>query len=97
LANVLIQSGLSADFVKDAAQLLIMRFIPLNPSDLENWMSDPEEWFSTEDKEQEQWEYEIRVCCFSAMIFFESNQVRVALKDCWYNSATNTQTPLFPC
>ena len=63
-ARALTHPGLSADFVKDAAQLLVMRFIPLNPSDLENWMSDPEEWVSTEDKEQEQWEYEIRVRCY---------------------------------
>ncbi len=37
------------------------RFIPLNPSDLEEWMADPEEWVNAEEKENEQWEYELRV------------------------------------
>lgn len=29
--------------------------------DLEGWMEDPEEWVNLEDKENEQWEYELRV------------------------------------
>lgn len=33
----------------------------LNASDLENWLSDPEDWVHSEDKESDQWEYEIRV------------------------------------
>lgn len=33
----------------------------LNTSDLENWLSDPEDWVHAEDKENDQWEYEIRV------------------------------------
>jgi hypothetical protein len=52
---------LSQQFVEDAVKLLVTRFIPLNPADLENWMSDPEEWVNFEDKENEQWEYELRV------------------------------------
>ena len=35
--------------------------MPLNASDLESWMSDPEQWVQAEDKENDQWEYEIRV------------------------------------
>ncbi len=35
--------------------------MPLNPSDLENWLADPEEWLNLEDKENDQWEFEIRV------------------------------------
>ena len=58
---------LSEEFVKNAVQLLITRFMPLNPSDLELWIADPEEWVNTEDKENDLWEYEIRVrllyCC----------------------------------
>lgn len=37
----------------------MIRFIPLNPSDLKGWMADPEEWVNEE--ENEQWEYELRV------------------------------------
>ena len=47
--------------MEDAVKLLVTRFIPLNPSDLEEWMSDPEEWVNAEEKENDQWEYELRV------------------------------------
>jgi len=53
--------------VENAVRLLINRFMSLNPSDLESWMADPEEWVNLEDKENDQWEYEIRVC---PVIFF---------------------------
>ncbi|KAI0650678.1 ARM repeat-containing protein [Trametes meyenii] len=53
---------LSKDFVEDAVKILVTRFIPLNPSDLEGWMEDPEEWVNTEEKENDQWEYELRPC-----------------------------------
>jgi hypothetical protein len=53
--------ALSEEFVKNAVQLLITRFMPLNPRDLEQWMADPEEWVNNEDKENDLWEYEIRV------------------------------------
>ena len=56
---------LSRDFVENAVSLLITRFMSLNPSDLENWMADPEEWLNLEDRENDQWEYEIRVCFFT--------------------------------
>ncbi|KAG5650759.1 hypothetical protein H0H81_011150 [Sphagnurus paluster] len=36
--------------------------MPLNPSDLENWSNDPEEWVNVEDKDNDLWEYEIRPC-----------------------------------
>lgn len=58
---------LSRDFVENAVRLLITRFMSLNPSDLENWMADPEEWLNLEDRENDQWEYEIRACF---VIFF---------------------------
>ncbi|KAM5532278.1 hypothetical protein V8D89_014036 [Ganoderma adspersum] len=45
-----------------AVKILVTRFIPLNPSDLEEWMADPEEWVNAEEKENEQWEYELRPC-----------------------------------
>ncbi|KAI0638247.1 ARM repeat-containing protein [Trametes polyzona] len=53
---------LSKEFVEDAVKILVTRFIPLNPSDLEGWMEDPEEWVNSEEKENDQWEYEIRPC-----------------------------------
>ncbi|KAI0832484.1 ARM repeat-containing protein [Trametes gibbosa] len=53
---------LSKEFVEDAIKILVTRFIPLNPSDLEGWMEDPEEWVNAEEKENDQWEYEIRPC-----------------------------------
>lgn len=42
-------------------QLLVTRFIPLNPSDLEEWVSDPEGWVNLEEQDNEQWVFEIRV------------------------------------
>lgn len=53
--------ALSQEFVENAVQLLVTRFMPLNPTDLENWVADPEEWVNLEDKENDQWEFEIRV------------------------------------
>ncbi|KAF8663451.1 hypothetical protein AX16_001021 [Volvariella volvacea WC 439] len=54
--------SLSQEFVQNALQILITRFMPLNPKDLESWMADPEEWVNIEDKENDLWEYEIRPC-----------------------------------
>jgi hypothetical protein len=54
-------SALSKEFVENAVGLLVTRFMPLNPSDLDGWVADPEEWVNIEDKENEQWEFEIRV------------------------------------
>ncbi|KAG8218630.1 ARM repeat-containing protein [Butyriboletus roseoflavus] len=56
------KTTLSQEFVEDSVRLLVTRFIPLNPSDLEDWMADPEEWVNEEDKENEHWEYELRPC-----------------------------------
>jgi hypothetical protein len=53
--------ALPQDFVENAVRLLVTRFIPLKPSDLESWMSDPEEWVNLEDRENELWEFELRV------------------------------------
>ncbi|KAI0722911.1 ARM repeat-containing protein [Earliella scabrosa] len=53
---------LTKEFVEDAVKILVTRFIPLNPTDLEEWMADPEEWVNAEEKENDQWEYELRPC-----------------------------------
>ncbi|CAL1700530.1 unnamed protein product [Somion occarium] len=49
-------------FVEEAVKLLVTRFIPLNPADLEGWMADPEEWVNVEESENDHWEYELRPC-----------------------------------
>ena len=54
-------TALSREFVEEAVTLIVTRFLPLNANDLENWVNDPEEWFTTEETENEQWEYELRV------------------------------------
>ena len=53
--------ALSQDFVETAVTFLVTRFMPLNPKDLEGWMANPEEWVNAEDKDDEQWQFEIRV------------------------------------
>lgn len=45
----------------NAVKTIVSRLIPLNVQDLQAWSADPEEWVNTEDKENDQWEYEIRV------------------------------------
>lgn len=47
--------------MENAVTFLVTRFMPLNPKDLEGWMINPEEWVNTEDKDDEQWQFEIRV------------------------------------
>lgn len=58
---------LSQTFVEDAVKLLVTRFIPLDPSDLEEWMSDPEEWVNVEEHDNDQWEYALRVSIISCI------------------------------
>ncbi|KAG8986375.1 hypothetical protein FRB90_004049 [Tulasnella sp. 427] len=53
---------LSQSMVTDAVSLLITRYIPLKPSDLERWEVDPEEFLNAEDKENDQWEFDVRPC-----------------------------------
>ena len=45
-----------------AVTLIITRFLPLKPADLEKWEADPEEWVLEESKDYEAWEFDIRVC-----------------------------------
>lgn len=61
---------LSKEFVESSVRLLVSRFLPLSASDLENWLSDPENWVNLEDKESDQWEYEIRVQFPSLLSFY---------------------------
>ena len=67
---------LSREFVEGAVRLLVTRFIPLTPKDLEMWEMDVEEWMNQEENEDEQWEYGLRVCmpsitcCFQLIISY---------------------------
>lgn len=47
--------------MEDAVRLLVTRFIPLDPADLEEWMTDPEEWVNMEERDNDLWEFELRV------------------------------------
>ena len=65
-----LRAVLSRDFVEGAVRLLVTRFIPLTPKDLERWEMDVEEWMNQEENEDEQWEYELRVCALSLYTIF---------------------------
>ncbi|KAF9268117.1 ARM repeat-containing protein [Marasmius fiardii PR-910] len=56
------RNTLSRQFVEDAVQLIVTRFLPLNTHDLDSWTADPEEWVVAEETENEQWEFELRAC-----------------------------------
>ncbi|PCH41237.1 ARM repeat-containing protein [Wolfiporia cocos MD-104 SS10] len=64
---------LSKDFVENAVRLLVTRFIPLNPADLEEWMADPEGWVNVEEQDNEQWVFEIRPCAERVLITLANN------------------------
>lgn len=51
----------SPEFVKQFAELLVTRLLPLRQVDLEKWADDPEEYMNEE--EADRWEYELRVSC----------------------------------
>lgn len=71
-----VSPALSQDFVETAVTFLVTRFMPLNPNDLEGWMANPEEWVNTEDKDDEQWQFELRVSLTipAICIFSQSRQ-----------------------
>lgn len=56
--------------MENAVRLLVTRFIPLNPADLEEWMADPEGWVNVEEQDNEQWVFEIRVSLFLCRTHF---------------------------
>ena len=63
---------LSREFVEGAVRLLVTRFIPLTPKDLERWEMDVEEWMNQEENGDEQWEYELRVRVPYLIYYFQS-------------------------
>jgi hypothetical protein len=64
---IMMAIALSLQFVRNAVELLVTRFIPLRKEDLELWSEDPEEWVNLEDKESDQWEFELRVRFISSV------------------------------
>lgn len=53
---------LSQPFVENAVRLIVTRFLPLKGQDLEVWENDPEQWINSDERDEEAWEFEIRVC-----------------------------------
>ncbi|EJD53690.1 ran binding protein 11 [Auricularia subglabra TFB-10046 SS5] len=66
------ESVLSADFVQNAVQLLLTRFLPLTPADLEKWSLDSEEWTNEEEAEAGTWEYDLRPCAERVLVVLSS-------------------------
>ncbi|KAJ7178998.1 armadillo-type protein [Mycena filopes] len=56
------QNVMPSDIVQNAAETLIKQFMPLKEAELNEWMSDPEQWVNDEDTDNEQWIFEIRPC-----------------------------------
>jgi hypothetical protein len=65
--------------VEGAVRLLVTRFIPLTPKDLERWEMDVEEWMNQEENEDEQWEYELRVSLYSLYWLFAADVFCIAV------------------
>ncbi|KAJ7590824.1 armadillo-type protein [Mycena floridula] len=90
-------NSLSQDFVQTAVRLIVTRFLPLNPKDIENWVADPEEWMNLEDKENEHWEYEIRACSERVLVSLAkefTNYVTPLLMDIYKDYAVRPSTDL---
>lgn len=60
-------------------RLLVTRFIPLTPKDLEKWEIDVEEWMNQEENEDEQWEYELRVRVSSLFLLLAADFFCIAV------------------
>lgn len=50
----------TSQFIEKLCDLIINWYLPLKPSDLESWQSEPEEWCNEDF--QSSWEYQIRHC-----------------------------------
>ena len=46
----------------NAALLLITKFVPMRPADLEMWMDDPEQWMNEEESELDEFQLRVRDC-----------------------------------
>ncbi|KAF8308814.1 ARM repeat-containing protein [Clavulina sp. PMI_390] len=61
---------LNEEFVTQAVTLIVTRFLPLKPMDLEKWEADPEEWVLGETKDYDSWEFDIRICAERVLMTF---------------------------
>ncbi|KAI0796611.1 ARM repeat-containing protein [Abortiporus biennis] len=88
---------LSQEFVQEAVRLLVTWFIPLNPSDLEEWMADPEEWVNMEEKDNDHWEYALRPCAERVLLTLAThcrNYVEPLLLETWTQVRAQPSTDL---
>lgn len=53
---------LTAQFIGEAVTVIVGSLLPLPQADLKSLEDDPEEWVSTEEQDDQQWEYELRPC-----------------------------------
>ncbi|KZW04127.1 ARM repeat-containing protein [Exidia glandulosa HHB12029] len=85
---------LSPDFVQTAVQLLLTRFLPLTPSDLEKWSLDSEEWTNEEAAESGAWEYDLRPCAERVLIVLSARYADFVLPFIQARFAEVTQNAL---
>ena len=87
--------ALSEPFVHNAVILLVDKIIPLKEADLQEWSKDPEEFFNVEDKESDQWEYELRVRFhFSCYSSFTHPSVYYGI-GVWRESSHHSRQPMY--
>ncbi|KAK0490845.1 armadillo-type protein [Armillaria novae-zelandiae] len=91
------KNALPREFVENAVTIIVSRFLPLNLKDLESWMADPEEWVNIDEKENDQWEFEIRPCS-ERILMHLSNQfadcVMPLLETAFKQVASQTSTDM---
>lgn len=60
--EVLGQSLLTDDFVREVMEVVMTRFFVFRPSDLREWQEEPEEWEKREEGDSEDFEFSVRSC-----------------------------------
>ena len=60
--ELLQQTLLTHDFVREVMETLVTRFFVFRASDLKEWEEEPEEWEKREEGDGEDWEFSVRSC-----------------------------------
>ena len=60
--EILQQTLLTHDFVREVMEVLVTRFFVFRASDLREWEEEPEEWEKREEGDGEDWEFSVRSC-----------------------------------
>ncbi|SMR41431.1 unnamed protein product [Zymoseptoria tritici ST99CH_1E4] len=60
--EIIRQTMLTDDFVREAMDVLVTRFFIFRARDLHEWHEEPEEWEKREDGDGEDWEFSVRSC-----------------------------------